>query len=258
MLALPFLLLSSYVLHSPDQKIEIRIRAGSGIQYDVLAAGKMLLQDSVASIDIDHTTLGRNVTVKTTKERSVDQTIEPQVRQKFAKIRDHFNELRIDTGQGLTIVFRAYNEGAAYRLETSLPAAQVKVYGEEAAFNFADNYTVFYPQEETLFSHNERQYLPRKLAEIPRTAIATLPAVVDVDGTKVAIAESDVEDYPGLWLRGTSGAGIAATFPPYPLKETLERDRDYKVTQAADYIAVTRGTRTFPWRLMGVAYQDGD
>ena len=82
--------------------------------------------------------------------------------------------------------------------------------------------------------------------------------MVDVDGVKVAIAESDVEDYPGLWLRGTSGNGLAAVFPPYPLKETLERDRDYKVTQAADYIAATRGTRTYPWRLMGIAEKDGD
>ena len=34
----------------------------------------------------------------------------------------------------------------------------------------------------------------------------------------MAIAESDIEDYPGLWLRGTSGNGLAATFPPYPLQ----------------------------------------
>ena len=54
---------------------------------------------------------------------------------------------------------------------------------------------------------------------------------------KVAIAESGVEDYPGLWLRGTGGNGLTATFEPYPLKETLERDRDYRVTEAADYIA---------------------
>jgi len=42
------------------------------------------------------------------------------------------------------------------------------------------------------------------------------------DGVKVAVAESDVEDYPGLWLRGTSGKGLSAVFPPYPLKEQIE------------------------------------
>ncbi len=114
------------------------------------------------------------------------------------------------------------------------------------------------PQDDSFFSHNERLYTPRKLSVIAPAAIATLPAVVDAGGIKVAIAESDVEDYPGMWLRGSSGNGLVATFPPYPLKEDLGRDRDYKVTQAADYIAQTRATRTFPWRLMGIAEKDGD
>jgi len=61
------------------------------------------------------------------------------------------------------------------------------------------------------------------LREIAAEFIASLPAVVDVgEGAKVAIAESDVEEYPGLWLRGTGGNGLSATFPPYPLKEKLE------------------------------------
>src|SRR3712207_6886577 len=47
-------------------------------------------------------------------------------------------------------------------------------------------------------------------------------AVVDAGGVKIAIAESDVEDYPGLWLRGTGGNGLGAMFPPYPLKERSE------------------------------------
>jgi alpha-glucosidase len=249
---------TGYTLRSPDQKIEVRIRAGSRILYDVLVNGKLLLQDSTLSINIDTVTLGRDVKVASAKERSVDQMLDPPVRQKFARIRDHYNELRIETEGGLSVVFRAYNEGAAYRLETALPKAQVKVVGEEAVFRFAADHTVFYPEEESFFSHNERSYLPRKMSSIAGATLGSLPAVVDAGGVKVAIAESDVEDYPGLWLRGTGGNALTATFPPYPLKETLEKDRDFKVTQAADYIAVTRGTRTFPWRLMGIAEKDGD
>ena len=37
------------------------------------------------------------------------------------------------------------------------------------------------------------------------------------------IAESDVEDYPGLWLRGNRRRRLSATFPPYPLEEKLEQ-----------------------------------
>jgi len=249
---------SSYSLRSPDKKIEVRIRAGNRMQYDVLMNGKTLLQDSTMSIRIDQTTLGRDVKVKSAKERSADRMLDPPVRQKFARIREHYNELRLDTEDGLAVVFRAYNEGVAYRLETALAKAQVKVYSEEAVFQFAADHTVFYPEEESFFSHNERSYLPRKMSAIAGATLGSMPAVVDAGGVKVAIAESDVEDYPGLWLRGTSGNALTAAFPPYPLKEALERDRDFKVTQAADYIAVTKGTRTFPWRLMGIAEKDGD
>ena len=59
------------------------------------------------------------------------------------------------------VVFRAYNEGVAYRLETSLPQTEVKVYSEESSFNFPDDYNVYYPQEESFFSHNERTYTCR-------------------------------------------------------------------------------------------------
>src|SRR5439155_18835233 len=149
--------------------------------------------------------------------------------------------------------------GAAYRFETSLPQQQVKIYGEEVKLNFPGDATVFYPQEDSMFSHNERKYVPQRLKEIDPAFIATMPAVVDAgEGTKLAIAESDVEDYPGMWLHGTNGPALAGTFPHYPLKEKLERDRDFRVVETADYIAATSGTRTFPWRLVGIVERDGD
>src|SRR5207302_6298589 len=117
----------------------------------------------------------------------------------------------------------------AYRFETSLPQEKVKVDGEESTFNFPTNFVVYYPQEDSFYSHNERKYLPQHLSEIAPEFIATLPAIVDVgQGAKLAIAESDLEDYPGLWLHGTGGPGLAATFPAYPLKEVQASDRDYK------------------------------
>ena len=250
---------SSYEVTSPDKRIDVKVRVGDRIQYDVLLKGTALLQDCTLAINIDHNTLGLQPKVTSSSARTYDGVIEPPVRQKFAQIREHYNELRLEMQGNYAVVFRAYNEGVAYRIETTLPQSEVKVYGEEAAFNFPENYRVYYPREESFFSHNERKYLPVKMAEIESTAIASLPAVVEAaGGVKVAIAESDIDDYPGLWLKGTGGNGLTATFPPYPLKETLEKDRDFKVTEAADYIAVTKGTRTYSWRIMAIAEKDGD
>jgi alpha-glucosidase len=250
---------SSYDLRSPDGRIEIRIRTEGQIHYDIVLKGRAVLEDCTLSLDVEHKKLGVQPKLVEAKERSYDQVVEPVVRQKFAKIRDHYNELKLTMEGGYAVVFRAYNEGAAYRFETAIAQAQVKIYGEESAFNFSANDIVYYPQEDSFFSHNERKYVPQKLSEIAPAFLATLPAVVDVgEGAKVAIAESDLESYPGLWLRGTGGNGLAATFPPYPLKESLTGDRDYRVVESADYIAVTSGTRTFPWRVIGIADRDGD
>jgi alpha-glucosidase len=250
---------SSYDLRSPDGKIEIRIRSAGQLRYDVLLEGRLILDSSTLSLDVEHRQFGSEAKIADAKTRTCDQIVEPVVRQKFARIRDHYNELRLTMKEGYAVVFRAYDEGAAYRFETSLPQEKVRVYGEESNFNFPANFTVYYPQEDSFFSHNERTYLPQKLNEVAPAFLATLPAVIDVgEGVKVAIAESDVDDYPGLWLRGTGGNGLAATFPPYPLRESLHRDRDYTVVESADYIATTSGTRTFPWRVIGIAQTDGD
>jgi alpha-glucosidase len=47
-------------------------------------------------------------------------------------------------------------------------------------------------------------------------------------------------------------------FPRYPLKEDPKNDRDIRVSETTDYIATTKGTRTFPWRIIGVAAKDAD
>jgi alpha-glucosidase len=249
---------SEHSMRSPDRRIEVKIRTTDRISYSVLLNGKALLQDSTLSIDVDHNVLGLNPKVKSAKEGHVDQQVVPVIHQKSASIHENYKELRLEMEGNYAVVFRAYNEGVAYRFETTLPKNEVKVYSEEAGFNFAENYSAYYPQEESFFSHNERDFLHLQLSDIKAATIASLPAVVDASGAaKIAIGESDVEDYPGLWLRGNGNNSLSAIFPPYPLEEKLTRDRDFKITRTAEYIASTKGSRTFPWRILGIAEKDG-
>lgn len=249
---------SAHILRSPNGEIVVTIRFGDRLRYDVVVGDEPVLKDATLSLKIDAFTLGLAPRLKSATPRSYDGTLRPVVRQKAAEFREHYNELRLEMDGDYSVVFRAYDEGVAYRWETRLPAAEVKVFAEEVALNFTDNFTTWYPEEESFFSHNERIFLPRALGDLAAQNLASLPAVVAAGGIKIAVAESDVVDYPGLWLRGTGGNGLVGAFPPYPLEETLSRDRDLHVTKTADYIAVTRGTRTYPWRLLGVARHDGD
>src|SRR6266566_7653160 len=78
---------SSYDLRSPDGRIEIRIRTAREIGYDVVLKGRALLENSTLSLDVEHKKLGVQPKVIDAKPRSVDEVVEPVVRQKFAKIR---------------------------------------------------------------------------------------------------------------------------------------------------------------------------
>ena len=249
---------TDYTLKSPDDRIEVTIHAANKLTYDLSVNGKQLMKDSGLALTIENKALGENPHVQSTKKDSVDKVLEPVVKQKSAKIHEHYNQLRLEMDGGYAVVFRAYPEGVAYRFETSLGAEHVKVYKELAAFRFTDNYTSFYPEEESLFSHNERHYLPHPMAEISDKKFASMPVVVDAGSAKIAIAESDLDEYAGMWLQGTGTNGFDAIFAAYPLKEELSKDRDFKVTERADYIAITKGTRTFPWRVLGVVENDGD
>lgn len=248
---------TDFTLRSPDGRIAVQVStAGDAVRYGVTVGERAVLHEATMSMTIDGRTLGRSPVVAATSTRTHDGTVTPPVRQKAASLRDRFNELRLDLEGQYALVFRAYDEGVAYRFETAWPQAAVTVNAEDAVFAFVDDFVVFYAEEESFFSHNERHYLPRTLADLAPHNLGSLPAVVDAGAVKVAIAESDIEGYPGLWLRGTGGRALAATFPPYPLKEHLDRDRHLRVVEAADHIAVTTGTRSYPWRVLGIASSD--
>lgn len=250
---------SLHDLASPDGKIQIKIQTGERVTYDVTVNDKLVLHNATLALDVDHTILGTNATTKSVKTNSVDRNIIAPVPQKSATIHEAYKELRLEMEGNYAIVFRAYNEGIAYRFETSFPAAEVKVYSEDVSLNFTGEPSVYYPKEDSFFSHNEREFLYLQLKDIAAASIASLPAVIDTkDGLKVIVGESDVDDYPGLWLHGNSNSSLSGIFPHYPLKEELQKDRDLKVTQTADYLATTVGTRTYPWRILGIAKKDAD
>lgn len=239
----------------------MRVRVGDRLSYDVLLNGNPLLQNSTLSLNINQHKLGAQPRVRNARERRENRKIISPVPLKSVRIREQYNELKLEMEGGYTIVFRAFDEGVAYRFETSLPAVEAKVYGEEVRLNFAGDYRVYYPKEDSFFSHNEREFLNLPLKQIAPANLASLPAVVVTDKhVKIALAESDVEDYPGLWLRGANDNAFEGVFPPYPLKEQLRKnsDRDFQVTETAEYIALTKGTRTFPWRIIGIAAVDAD
>jgi len=260
-------------LASPDGSIKIEVKADKVVTWSVRVDGEQVLLPSQLSMRIDDTLdLQHKPKVVQVKRRSVDQVLKPEVQVKSATIHDRFNEMKVDFNNRYSVVFRAYDNGVAYRYETSLPG-QVTVNSELVEFVFSADSHVYYPEEKGFYSHNERSYIYQPIADIGKKNLASTPALVATGGTKLLITETDLRDYPGLWLLGNGRDRLVGTLPQFPLvkeirhPDTLKRfekkegpgpDRNEPVMKRADYLAKTDGSRTYPWRILGIAKQDGD
>lgn len=171
--------------------------------------------------------------------------------------------------EDFAVELRAYeypNRGVAYRFISKVEGdytvtdelAEFTFKGEETAWipytNFRPDATSDYAtQFETSF---ENTYTKTAIKDIdPRRLIFT-PVVVDCVNRRsgqqmVAIVESNLEDYPGMFLSNRDGDNIIDTeFAPVP--DVVEQG-GYNMLQGIvksrkPYIAECSGKRTFPWR----------
>ncbi|MEE4256647.1 MAG: glycoside hydrolase family 97 N-terminal domain-containing protein, partial [Bacteroidales bacterium] len=248
-----------YEVRSPDGKIRVKINAAKELSYAVFYLDTELISPSSISLHTEKNgVFGINAKVKNVKQTSVDRMLTPIVKQKSAGIREEYNEMELEFKNHSSVTFRVFNNGVAYRWESRIKE-EIIVVSEEANFIFSADHTVWFPEEESLFSHQEREYLQETLSAITYDRFCSTPALVDVDGIKLVISEADLRDYPGMYLRGDSEAySLKGKFPRVVVDEEQTSDRDVRPLNRADHIAKTHGERTFPWRVIAIAEHDGD
>jgi alpha-glucosidase len=247
------------VLLSPDGATRLTVAVGETVTYSVSRHGRSLLHPSQIALELDSRTFGLRSRIEKTDRKTVSQEISPVVREKFATIREAYNELRIDFRGDYSLTFRAYDEGVAYRWETRLPG-EVTIREEKVEFRFDPSQSIYFQQDNDFNSHNERPFVLRRISEIPSEERGFLPALVVTEGPKILLTEADLLDYPGLWLQGSGNSTLTGVHPAYALEIATEAKwYEYgRVTKRADFIARTRGTRAFPWRVLAIADTDGD
>lgn len=245
-----------YKVSSPDGKIFISVNVGADIKWSATIDGKEVINSSKIAMILDNgKVLGENEKVRKVKVSPLNETVKPVVANKRSEIINNCNILEISFSSGFSLQFRAYNDGVAYRFETFLKD-DIIVKNEVSDYIFPSGAHSFYPLETSFMSHNERTFIYSSLDTITSKHLASLPTLFQVNGINVLVTESDIEDYPGMWLRGAGSGRISATWSKYPETEKLNRDRDLFVTSTRNYIAKTRGTRTFPWRAFVIARND--
>ncbi|WP_226979474.1 glycoside hydrolase family 97 protein [Zobellia roscoffensis] len=245
-----------FTLKSPAGNNEVQIRIGDNISYRVLHKGEEVLSFSPISITINGMQLGENPKIKKQNSVTVDRVIEPVVRVKRAEIVENYNQLNLTFKGNFGVRFRAYNDGVAYRIETTLKK-DAQVDEEELVYNFPENFKGNFPISDGFFSHQERTSFQYSLDGLPQKEMSCLPVLMHVNnGVKLAITEADLYDYPGFYLKKGDGNSLKAVFPYYPLKTIRPRDRDVKVVEREPFMAKTQGKRTYPWRLMVISDDD--
>lgn len=252
-----------YDVSSPNEMNRIKVEVTTnGIYYSVFHNNQEIISASSISMKIDDgEILGKNPKVKEVERENINNRIYPIVSQKRRVILDYFNELVLKFVGNYSLEFRAYDDGVAYRFITDLDKKVLKVNNEDVTFNFLKDCLVYFPEEESFITHSERLYKRLNLSDIKDKNMASLPVLVEIEeGPKVIISEANLEDYPGLYLKGTDGQNFSfiGIFPAYPIKEEQKDDRTMIVSERADYIALTDGKRCFPWRIIGIAEEDGD
>jgi len=243
---------------SPDGALVVSIGTGAQVTWSVTLRGKVILLPSRLGMTLaGGKVLGADPVVTNTGTRRVDQVLTPVVRVKRAQVRDRFNERAIEFAGGYALLVRAYDDAVAYRWTTTLPG-EITVVNEEASFAWSGDHETLFPEETSFQSHQERQYKRLKLSEITAGRFSSLPAMVVLpEGVKAVITEADLFDYPGMDLTSVGAFNtLRGLFPAYPRKVELRRDRDEVVTEREDWIAKTKGTRNFPWRVLVVAEHD--
>jgi alpha-glucosidase len=135
-------------LSSPDKKIAVSIAAFGHLIWSARYNAEVILLPSTIALTLqDGKILADKPVVSKAISLSRKLVINAPVPVKRRLIPEEFNELTLQCKGNYSVIFRAYNDGIAYRFTTSFTDS-VTVTGETSDFNFSDNFQTAWPFDE--------------------------------------------------------------------------------------------------------------
>jgi alpha-glucosidase len=245
-------------LESPSKKLKIEISIRDSVTYALTVGGKPAILPSAIAMDFGPVKAGKNAVVQKTLKNNVRTEITPLYGQS-AKLRNDYNELKIEFQNRYSIIFRAYDEGIAYRFATDF-TEPAQVVSETATFRLAGDPEAVFPESDVFTSWEVPYVKYPKVSAIAEGKKAISPALFgQAGGAKIVVAESDLLDYPGMYLQKHHGT-IRGTWAPYPAKTEMGSWGNFVsvVKERKDYLAETTGKRNYPWRVIIAAQEEKD
>lgn len=219
----------SIAVESPDKKLLVKfaLTPQGEPMYRIRFGGKTVIAPSVLGLEVKDERLSAGFRVDKIDRRTIDETY-PLVAGKAATARNQCNELVVrlkpisvkrrsmPASRNLTLYFRAYNDGAAFRYElptraasgAATPAEIAEMVEELTTFALAPQDTCWALQLGSFTSSYEKEFDKIPVSKLSDTAIAGLPLTLSLaNGLTACITEAALKNYAGMYVAGsTAGA----------------------------------------------------
>ena len=253
---------------SPDKTVAAHIDIDQQITYSITADGREVLAASPIAMTLtDGTVWGQQPRLKSQKQEAVSQVVRTSL-YRSAEMADAYTQLTLQFNGDWALEFRAYNDGIAYRFVSSRKKAFC-VKNETVSYRFATDAVATVPfvhtgkdgDLESQYPNSfENAYTTAPLSQLNKHRLAFVPVVVETEsGVKLGITESNLNDYPGLFLTSADGQNsLTGRFAP-AVKRTEQgghNNLQQIVKEREQYIARVTAPRAFPWRIAIVGKTD--
>ena len=243
-----------YKLTSPDGLLDakITIRESAGIE---LSKGKetLIKLDDLDLVADDGRLSGMEV--EKTSRQSVRNLVIPEIKEKSASYQDDYNELSIEFKSYKSLTVRLYNQGLAYQFATRA-SDSLTILKENLTIQCNESDSMRYQSSKSFNSSYETPYEHDRFGELKEVKLCNLPLLVEKhSGPMIMVTESDLYDYPGLWLVNRGKALLEGRHPPSP-KSLHYSGSVYghgQRKETYDFIARVKGQRSYPWRIVALA-----
>lgn len=234
---------------SPNGNIRIEVTIGDQLQYSVYHGREQVLKDNVLTLQVGKERFSQKPVLKSLKRSRVDEVIKPVVPLKYATVPNKANQMSLTFKNGIGVDFRAYDNGIAYRFNINKGKGKVDVVDEGVELNFPEPFIAHISETDSYAMSCEKPYTHISTAELEEGDEMTyLPILLESPrGTKILFSESDVRDYPHIFLTPNGENGFSSIFPKSPETWEPRGDRGWKITKERDCIASSvDGRRTLP------------
>ena len=251
---------ATYTLSSPNGRLQMGINTEPRLYYTLSMDNNEVVASSPIGLMMHDGRMWNGTTAISNASTSSHNEMVYPLMGKNKEIADCYNELVLTFGQEYAVHFRLYNEGAAYRFVGLGSATDSLIVAHETAtFNVTNNPAVTLPDTTTYTSWEVTQTLYNQLSDMRDGEWGLTPMLFDnrKHDYKVVVAESDLHNYPGMYLKKEQGV-MCGHWAQYPRRIEMGSWGNFitVVKERESYLARVSAQHAFPWRIIMVSDDD--